>query len=80
MGSRSDDCVSWSFFTITVDYNSSHIELLLNDVSYESLPDLRLVSTLSNSQMHCLLYLLGDWDRSHHVLQFLCSAVTEIMS
>jgi hypothetical protein len=31
-GSRFDDWVYWHFFTITDDYNSSHIELLLNDV------------------------------------------------
>jgi hypothetical protein len=31
MGSRFDDWIYWLFFTITVDYNSSHIELLLND-------------------------------------------------
>jgi hypothetical protein len=31
MGSGLDDWVYWHFFTITVDYNSSHIELLLND-------------------------------------------------
>jgi hypothetical protein len=31
MGSGSDDWVYWHFFTITADYNSSHIELL-NDV------------------------------------------------
>jgi hypothetical protein len=34
MGStrRFDDWVYWHFFTITDDYNSSHIELVLNDV------------------------------------------------
>jgi hypothetical protein len=36
-GSRFDDWVYWHFFTITVDYNSSHIELLLNDVSLKNL-------------------------------------------
>jgi hypothetical protein len=30
IGSRFDDWVYWHFFTITVDYNSSHTELLLN--------------------------------------------------
>jgi hypothetical protein len=40
-----DEWVYWHFFTITVNYNSSHIELLLNDVcltdlSEESLTDL----------------------------------------
>jgi hypothetical protein len=32
MGSGFDDWVYWHFFTITVNCNSSHIELLLNDV------------------------------------------------
>jgi hypothetical protein len=32
MGSGFDDWVNWHFFTITVDYNSSHTELLPNDV------------------------------------------------
>jgi hypothetical protein len=30
MGSGFDDWVYWHFLTITVDYNSSHIELVLN--------------------------------------------------
>jgi hypothetical protein len=32
VGSRFDDWVYWHFLKITVDCNSSHIELLLNDV------------------------------------------------
>jgi hypothetical protein len=32
MGSGFDDWVYWHLFTITVNYNSPHIELLLNDV------------------------------------------------
>jgi hypothetical protein len=32
MGSGFDDWIYWHFFTITVSYNSSHIELLLSDV------------------------------------------------
>jgi hypothetical protein len=32
MGSGFGDWVYWHFFTITVDYSSSHIELLLHDV------------------------------------------------
>jgi hypothetical protein len=31
MGSEIDECVYWNFFRITVDHNSSHIELLPND-------------------------------------------------
>jgi hypothetical protein len=30
MGSGFDDLVYWHFFTITISYNSSHIELLLD--------------------------------------------------
>jgi hypothetical protein len=48
MGSECDDWVYWQFFTITVNYNSSHIELILNDVSLtnlyeESLTNLGLI-------------------------------------
>jgi hypothetical protein len=50
MGSGSDDWVYWHFFAITVDYSSSHIEFLLNDVclanaSTEYLTNLVLVPT-----------------------------------
>jgi hypothetical protein len=31
MGSGLDDWTYWHFFTITVNYNRSHIELLLHD-------------------------------------------------
>jgi hypothetical protein len=80
MGSGFDDWIYWRFFTITVDYNSSHNELLLNNISLmnlseESLTNLSLLSTLSNSRMHCPLQLLRGRDRSHHVQQFLCSVV-----
>jgi hypothetical protein len=37
MGSGFDDWVLWHFFTITVDYNSSDIEALLNDVCLANL-------------------------------------------
>jgi hypothetical protein len=37
MCSGFDDWVYWQFFTITFDYNSSHIELLLNDVCLTNL-------------------------------------------
>jgi hypothetical protein len=37
MGSGPDDWIYWHFFTITVEYNSSHIELLLNDVCLTNL-------------------------------------------
>jgi hypothetical protein len=32
MGSGFNNWVYWRFFTITVNYNSSHIELILNDI------------------------------------------------
>jgi hypothetical protein len=53
MGSRFDDWVYWHFFTITVNYDSSDIELL-NDVYFanfydESVTNLGLIST---TQIH----------------------------
>jgi hypothetical protein len=41
MGSTFDDWIYWHFFTITVnyEYNSSHIELLLNDVCLTNLSE-----------------------------------------
>jgi hypothetical protein len=39
MGSGFDDWVYWHFFTITVSYNSSHLELLLNDVCLANLSE-----------------------------------------
>jgi hypothetical protein len=57
MGCIFDDWVYWYFFTITVDYNSSDIELLLNDVC---VTNLSLVSdryfSSSNSRIHCLCH------------------------
>jgi hypothetical protein len=37
MGSGFDDWVYWHFITITIDYNGSNIELLLNDVCQTNL-------------------------------------------
>jgi hypothetical protein len=39
MDSGFDDWVYWHFFTITVDYDSSDIELLLNDVCLTNLSE-----------------------------------------
>jgi hypothetical protein len=39
LGSEFDDWVYWHLFTNTVDYNSSHIELLLNDVCLTELSE-----------------------------------------
>jgi hypothetical protein len=44
VGSRFDDWVYWHFFTITIYYNSSHIELLSNAVWRTSVKNLSLVS------------------------------------
>jgi hypothetical protein len=52
VGSGFDDLVYWHFFTIIVNYNSSHIELLMmsvlrismKDLYEESLTNLRLIS------------------------------------
>jgi hypothetical protein len=49
MGSGFDVWIYWHFLTITVNYNSSHTELLLNDVCLtnlyeESLTNLSLLS------------------------------------
>jgi hypothetical protein len=46
MGSGFDDWVYCHIYTITVDYNSSHTELLLNDVCLANLlTNLGLIST-----------------------------------
>jgi hypothetical protein len=49
MGSAFYDWIYWHFFTITVNYNSSHIELLndacLTNLSEESLTALGLIPT-----------------------------------
>jgi hypothetical protein len=44
MVSGFDDCIYCYFFTIRFDYNSSHIELLLDD---DCLANLSLTSNLS---------------------------------
>jgi hypothetical protein len=44
MGSGFDDWVYWHFFTITVNYNSSHIEFLLNAVWRTTMKNLSLLS------------------------------------
>jgi hypothetical protein len=54
MGSGFDDWVYWHFFTITVDYDSAHIELLLNDVCLANLSEesLTAVGILDWSLLH----------------------------
>jgi hypothetical protein len=39
MDSGFDERIYWHFFTITVDYNSSHTELILNDVCLTNLSE-----------------------------------------
>jgi hypothetical protein len=87
MGFRFDDWVYWQFFTITVNYNSSHIGLLLNvylmNLCEEShfCQNLRLVCTTLisllyvKSRIHCLLSLPCGPHRRHRVEQFLCCPV-----
>jgi hypothetical protein len=57
MDSGFDDWIYWHFFTITVNYNSSDIELLLNDICLTNLSLLfeSLISNFLNSRMHLLL-------------------------
>jgi hypothetical protein len=76
MGSGYDDWVYWHFFTITFDYNSSHIELLLNDVSLanlyeESQTALSLISDCSLTNLGLIsttaFYNCHATGISHHV-------------
>jgi hypothetical protein len=73
MGSGFDNWVYWHFFTITVNYKSSHIELLLNDVCVTNalcrISDSCL--NLSNSRINSLLYLPSSPNISHHVEQLI---------
>jgi hypothetical protein len=72
MGSGFDDRIYWYFFTITVIYNSSHIELLLNDVCPTNLhEESRTDLNLSNSRINSLLYLPRGRNISHHIEQLM---------
>jgi hypothetical protein len=74
MGSGFDDWAYWHFFTTTVDYNRSQIELLndvcLTDLSEES-------PTLLKARMNSVLYLPRGPNISHRVEQLivLCYSV-----
>jgi hypothetical protein len=64
MGSALDDWIYWHFFIITVNYNSSHTELLLHDVCLtnlyeESRTNLSLISDCFESESDS--ELLYDW-------------------
>jgi hypothetical protein len=54
MDSGLDEWIYWNFFTITVNYSSSHIELLLNECSMKNL---RLIRHYFESESE----LLYDW-------------------
>jgi hypothetical protein len=86
MDSGFGELVYWLFFTITVDYNSSHLELFPNDVCLTNLyeksltvvciSDWSLVSQILDP--YCLefttsllLKLLGGPHRRHHVEQLI---------
>jgi hypothetical protein len=56
MGSGFCDWVYWQFFTVTVNYNGSHIELLLNDVCLTN-PVWR-ISKWSLNHLKSLIYSL----------------------
>jgi hypothetical protein len=76
MGSGFSDWIYWHFLTITVTYNSSHIELLLNDSCLtnpyeESLTNFGLIFTTRIHECTAFLYLPRNQYRSHHVKQFL---------
>jgi hypothetical protein len=61
MGSRFDDWVYWHFFTITVEYNSSHVELFLDGACFLSLYEESLT-----------VFLVSDWSLVSGILD-LCS-------
>jgi hypothetical protein len=68
LGSGFDDWVYWHFFTIRVNYNSSHIELPLNDVCLANLYEESLAalwisdrSLLLESESELESELLYDW-------------------
>jgi hypothetical protein len=80
MGSGFEVWVYWYFFTITVNYNSSHIELLLNNVcfdeslwriSHESLTAFWLISTTPGIQSQSQSHIATD---GQSVSKFWCRA------
>jgi hypothetical protein len=76
MGSGFDDWVYWHFFTITLSYNSSHIELLkdvcLTNLSEESLTNL---SEETCSRQLRMLHNQERGDSTNHLV-----AVTTVKS
>jgi hypothetical protein len=68
MGSGFDDWVYWHFFTITVNYKSSHIELL-NDVS---LKNLSLISHCFECTNELAFITAREPNRGHRLQGFHC--------
>jgi hypothetical protein len=75
MGSGFDDWVHWHIFTITVNYNSSHIELLLNDVCLTNLYDESLATEMSWTELTSMPTEYGSPSRTvpHLFCIILCS-------
>jgi hypothetical protein len=76
MGSGSDNCVYCNFFTIKVNYNSSHIGLLLNVclTNLSQISDWNLL--LLNSRMNSLSYLPRGPNTNHQVEQLIVLSFT----
>jgi hypothetical protein len=76
MGSGFDDWIYRHFFMVTVNYNSSHNKLLLNDICVTNLFE-ESRTNLANSRMNSLLYLSCDPNIRHPVKQLilLCYSV-----
>jgi hypothetical protein len=76
MGSGFDDWIYWHFFTITDNYNSSHIELPWTTSIWRISMNESLTNLL-NSRMNSLLYLPRGPNVCHHVeeLIVLCYSV-----
>jgi hypothetical protein len=72
MGSGFNDWIYWHFFIITVNYNSSHIELLLHNVY---LTNLSRISNWSES-LKLMNQLPCGPNIRHHVEQLIASIVT----
>jgi hypothetical protein len=91
VGSGFGEWVYWHFFTITVDYNRSHTELLLNDVcltdlSEESLARLSLTADwplllleFTNPRTHCHAALIEVTASGGCITVFHECGVSEIM-
>jgi hypothetical protein len=67
MSSGLDDWICWHFFTIKVTYNSSYIELLLNDVC---LTNLRLLSESLKFTNELPYISARESNRDHRLQEF----------